>query len=209
MKIKKLNQLGFSHEFLAAFIVVTFAVVGVGYLVSSHADPANPSNVSVNTSSSSVNLSKFTLLGKIPTKSLYIGRLQPPSSESPSMSFYACTVNVSFKTYYLDMFATLSSGVPQSAAGSWYDGIDLSSSNTENNIVSSGSKQYSYQSNGWIENKNNTDTDRSVMTETANFQPDVITSLYVWAEGSYGGSAWSQLSNHPDVTTLKACGNGY
>lgn len=37
MKLTKLNNRGFSHEILAVFFVVIFAIVGVGYLVMSHA----------------------------------------------------------------------------------------------------------------------------------------------------------------------------
>jgi hypothetical protein len=40
MKFKKLNSRGFSHDIVAVFIVLIFAIAGVGYLVASHADPA-------------------------------------------------------------------------------------------------------------------------------------------------------------------------
>jgi len=39
MKIKKLNPHGFSHEVLAIVIVAIFVVIGVGYLVATHAAP--------------------------------------------------------------------------------------------------------------------------------------------------------------------------
>jgi len=42
MKLKKLNARGFSHDlFIVAFVAV-FAIAGVGYLVSSHADSCPP-----------------------------------------------------------------------------------------------------------------------------------------------------------------------
>jgi hypothetical protein len=47
MKLKKLNYQGFSHDILLVAFVMVFAIAGVGYLVSSHADPfphGNPNN---------------------------------------------------------------------------------------------------------------------------------------------------------------------
>ncbi len=38
LKLRRLNNKGFSHDFLAILFVVVFAIVGVGYLVASHAD---------------------------------------------------------------------------------------------------------------------------------------------------------------------------
>jgi hypothetical protein len=38
LKLRKLNNKGFSHDFLGILFVVVFAIIGVGYLVASHAD---------------------------------------------------------------------------------------------------------------------------------------------------------------------------
>ncbi|MDB5171195.1 MAG: hypothetical protein JWO35_889 [Candidatus Saccharibacteria bacterium] len=44
MKIKKLDVRGFSHDILMVAFVVIFAVVGVGYVVASHADSCTSSS---------------------------------------------------------------------------------------------------------------------------------------------------------------------
>jgi len=43
-KMKKLNSYGFSHDILAVFIVLIVAILGVGYLVASHADQLPQTN---------------------------------------------------------------------------------------------------------------------------------------------------------------------
>ena len=41
MKLKKLNNYGFSHDLLAIAVVIMVAIAGIGYMVASHADPTN------------------------------------------------------------------------------------------------------------------------------------------------------------------------
>jgi hypothetical protein len=48
MKIKKLNSRGFSHDIVAVFFVLIFAIGGVGYMVASHADQVAPNWTSSN-----------------------------------------------------------------------------------------------------------------------------------------------------------------
>ncbi len=199
---KKLNQRGFAHWAVPALVIVIIGAVGTYVLSASHAD-----NTTTNISAAAANikLTSYTLLGSIPASSLYDVKVPPPKAEQPSMKIYACTVSVGPQADTLQFIGVLSKGVPATISTNWYDDLNLSSSATTDNIVSNKVTQFTYQNNIWTAKKNGKVT-QSAIVSTDQFDPGVITDFYVWASGSYGGSVYPNINNHPNVTQIATCG---
>jgi cytoskeletal protein RodZ len=150
--------------------------------------------------------SGYTDIGTIPAASLYDVKVPPPASEQPDMTIYACINNLGSQTATVQTIGVLSYGVPQAADSAWYADLDLSSSASSDNIVSTKTTTYSYTDNTWQNNGGTAGSVNATSTVTTDeFNPGVVNDFYVWASGSYGDSTWPGINNHPNVTQLATC----
>jgi hypothetical protein len=211
MKIIKLDSNGFDHIFGMVLFVVIVAVAGVSYLVASHADPVNSSASAPVTGPVSGGSTKtgYTEIGKIKAAALYDVKVPPPTNEQPNMTIYACSENLgnivigSSTDYYSVLFkATLSNSLPFSIQSNWLDGLDLSTSSTQDNVLAYEHTLFSYTNHNWI---NTNDTfQKSVVMQTAGYIPS-NTGYYIWANGAYGSATYTEISNHPSTNSLATC----
>jgi len=199
---KRLDSSGFSHDILAVLFVVVFAIGGVAYLVGSHADNLPANNTSAN--ASNANFASYTKIGTISAKKLYDVKVPPPTTEQPSMAIYACYVNGGNDSGYVVFVAELSKAIPGSISSSWYDNLDLSSSPTADNVISTKSGTLSYSNNSWVSNSKSL-AKQSTVISTAPINPGAVTDYYIWANGSYQNVIYNVLSSHPNVTNLATC----
>jgi len=147
----------------------------------------------------------YTFIGTISASTLYNVKVPPSSYEQPYMSLYACVRYTNASTAVVQVLDNLSYGVPVSAANAWFSGLDLSSSPTTDNVISTKTTTYGYQDNGWVNNSGKTGmVNQSTMITTAPFSLP-MESYYIWAYGSYDGTVWSSVNNHPSATQLHTC----
>ena len=91
MKLKKLDMRGFSHDIGLALFVVVFAIIGVGYLVASHADNCNPVSGAVSSSTSAPVCQPVSAPVSGPPLTLAPGeQLSQPPARRPAQYLHVC-----------------------------------------------------------------------------------------------------------------------
>ena len=201
MKSLKITQEGIAHYVVPLLIVLGSAIAGAGYIVSSHAD-----SPTTNTSlASSTILSGWTKIGTISPAKLYNVKVPPPTNEQPNMNIYACKISTAPSTITVAFMAHLGHNIPFNISSSWYDSMDLSSSSTQNNVISNKTSTFSLTNNIWDENNKNTNTRFSQSVNFPSINPGVVTNYYIWASGSYQNVIQNTINNHPNVTSLVDC----
>lgn len=194
MKIKTLNEAGAGHYVLPVIVVAVIALIGVKVLTGSHADSIDSTQATTNTNK--VSLSNFTLLGKIASSDLYNVKVPPSADEQPVMKIFACSNNLANGQSSVEYISALSYAIPAWVGNYWNVYIALSSSNTTNTQTAS------YQNNNWLPNSNGNATQSTLQTTGPISNPS---TTYLWASGSFGGTVYQPVSNHPSVSQLKSC----
>jgi hypothetical protein len=121
------------------------------------------------------------------------------------MTLYACIKNTGTNADVIQTLGVLAYGVPQASSPNWYVGLDLSSSSSADNVISSKTTDYHYQGHSWQNAGGASGTVNVSSPVTSDTVNPNLTDYYVWANGSYDGVIINNATSHPNVTQLAAC----